>query len=411
MIALIDCNSFYASCEKVFRPDLKNKPVIILSNNDGCIVAMSREAKALGIPRGKPLFKVKDIIEKYNVTVFSSNYTLYGDISKRIMSIIIDSSDNVEVYSIDEAFANWDFNDPVKEAYNLRNKIFQWVGVPVSIGIAKTKTLAKIANHIGKKGNGIFTITEENREKVLSKTPVEDVWGIGRQNAKKLIVGGIKTALQFSKLDDYWVKKSMSIVGLRTLWELRGKPSINMEVETKEYKGIVSSKSFGEPIEDIENLLEATSAFTCDAINKLNSQKLKAKSITVYLTTNRFREGDKQYKNSICVDLPDYSNYLPDFIKAAKAGLKQIYRPGFKYKKTMVLLNNIKSQKILQPDLFSPQKTKHDKITEAVNEINIKYGKNTVSCTSNSKINRWKMRREWLSPKYTTSWEDLRRVT
>lgn len=411
MIALIDCNSFYASCEKVFRPDLKDRPVVVLSNNDGCIVAMSREAKSLGIKRGKPLFQVQELINKHNVAVFSSNYTLYGDLSKRIMNILTDASDSVEVYSIDEAFANWDFIDPIEHAEELIKKVYQWVGIPISIGIARTKTLAKIANHIAKKKGTPFVLTERNRENILTQTSIDDVWGIGRQNTLKLVHHGIKNVYQFTVMDDYWVKKNMSITGIRTLWELRGKPSIDVETETKDYKSIMSSKSFGSPIDDLENLIEATASYTADAVNKLNSQHLKARSITIYLTTNMFRKNDSQYKNSITIDLSYHTNYLPDFVKAAKAGLFQIYRKDYKYKKTAVLLSNIVHSKNIQPDLFYSTDDRKDKIQKVVLEINKKYGKNTISSITKSKDAKWRMKRENLSPRYTTSWDEIRSVT
>ncbi|MBN2618601.1 MAG: Y-family DNA polymerase [Spirochaetales bacterium] len=408
-IALIDCNSFYASCEKVFRPDLKDKPVVVLSNNDGCIVAMSPEAKKLNIPRGTPLFKLQELFKKNDVHVFSSNYTLYGDLSSRIMSLIMESSDNVEVYSIDEAFANWNFSDPLSQAADIRKKIKKWIGMPVSIGIAETKTLAKIANHIGKKeANGLFWIREEIREDILKETPIEDVWGIGRQSALFLRNKNIFTAYDFIQLEDWWVKKYMTIVALRTKWELMGKKAINMEQEVKENRAILSSKSFGNPITDLDDLIEATKSYAHDAFHKMVRQNLKAKSLSIYLTTNRFRENEKQYMNSITMDLPDYSDYLPDFIKAVDRGIRMIYKEGYKYKKTSVMFIDLRLTKELTPDIFAINDGRKDRVQKSINEINKKYGKNCVVCNiPRDTLPKWKMKRDLLSPQYTTNWEEL----
>lgn len=410
-IALVDCNSFYASCERIFRPDLKDRPIVVLSNNDGCIVAMSKEAKKLNISRGTPLFKLQDMFKQNNVKIFSSNYTLYGDISKRVMSIIMESSDTVEVYSIDEAFANWNFRDPVEESFKVRKRILNWVGMPVSIGIAETKTLAKIANHIAKKQDGVYWITENIREQILRDTPIESIWGIGRQTSLFLRARKIFTAYDFVQLEDWWVKKNLKIVTLRTKWELSGIKSIDMETEVKENKGILSSKSFGMPITDLENLIEATKSYTHDAFHKMIKQGLSAKTITFYLTTNSFKKYEKQYKNSIKIDLPDYTDYLPDFIRTVKTGIKQLYRPGYNYKKTSVMLTDLRLKKDITPDLFTLKDPRKAKIQASVNKINHKYGKGTIHCNLNKKGKpKWQMKRELLSPEYTTSWKDIPKV-
>lgn len=411
-LALIDCNSFYASCERVFRPDLVGKPIVVLSNNDGCIIAMSSEAKSLNIPRGTPTYKLKNLFKEKDVNVFSSNYTLYGDLSKRIMNIIMEASDSVEVYSIDEAFADWGFLSPIDEACKLRNKIYKWVGIPVSIGVAETKTLAKIANHIGKKARtGIFQITEDIREEILKETPIEDVWGIGRQSALLLRSKNVFTAYDLTTKEDWWVKKNLTIVGLRTKWELAGQKSIEFEEESKENRAIISSKSFGMPIEELEDLIEGTKSYVHDAFHKMVKQKLKAKSVVFYLTTNRFRDTDKQYKNSIKMDLPEYSDYLPDFIKAAEKGIRLIYREGFKYKKTSVMLINLRLTTELTPELFVLTDPRKAKLQQAVNSINSRYGKGAIGCNiTKNKNPKWKMNRDFLSPRYTTNWEDLPKI-
>lgn len=411
-IALIDCNSFYASCEKCFRPDLRNSPVVVLSNNDGCIVAMSKEAKKLDIPRGTPLFKLQNLFRSRGVKIFSSNYALYGDLSKRVMDIISLSSDSVEIYSIDEAFANWDFTDPLEEARELRKRVYKWVGIPVSIGIAETKTLAKVANHIGKKSrDGLFVITPETRESILKNTPVEDIWGIGRQKALFLRNRGVFTAWEFTQKEEWWIKKHLTIVGLRTYWELKGRPSITMEEEVKDNQAILSSKSFGNPITELIDLLEATKEYVNDALNKMIRQDLKAREITIFLMTNRFRKNDKQYRNSITIEFPSYTSYLPDFIKATDKGLRQIYRSGYRYKKTGVLLTDLKNSKDIIPDLFQIEDPRKKRIEESVKEINMKYGKGVINCNPVRKTDlKWKMRRELLSPSYTTKWGDIPKV-
>lgn len=411
-IALIDCNSFYASCEKVFRPDLKNSPIVVLSNNDGCIVAMSPEAKKLNIPRGTPLFKLKSLFKENSVEVFSSNYALYGDISKRVMSIIMDSSDIVEVYSIDEAFANWDFNRPITEAKKLRSRVLQWVGMPVSIGIAPTKTLAKIANHMGKKSrSGLFLITESNRLPILKETPIENIWGVGRETALFLRSNNIYTAYDFIKLDEWWVKKKLSIVLLRTMWELKGIPSIDMNEDAKENRAIMSSKSFGFPVTSLLDLIEATKSYARDALDKMVNQSLKAKNITIYLTTNYFKTQEKQYKNSITISFPNHTDYLPDFVSATEKGVRQIFRDGYKYKKTGVLLTDLKTKGEIIPDLFTIKDPRKEKLQKSINSINKKYGKGAIHCNLNRETSpKWEMKRERLSPRYTTDWKELPEV-
>lgn len=370
---------------------------------------MSKEAKELNIPRGTPLFKLKELFHRNNVQVFSSNYSFYGDISKRVMDIISDSSNSVEIYSIDEAFADWNFTNPITEAKKLRSNILEWVGMPVSIGIAPTKTLAKIANHIGKKyKGGLFCIDETNRINILKETPVQEIWGIGRNISNFLVQSGIKTAHDFINQDEWWVKKNITIVGLRTMWELKGIPSITFENEVKDNKAIMSSKSYGTPITELEDLIEATKSYVNDAHFKMVGQKLKARSITICLTTNFFRKQDKQYKNSITISFPDYTDYLPELISGAEKGIRQIFRAGFKYKKSSVLLTELKNRSEIIPDLFSLTDPRKDKIQECVNDLNKRYGKGTLHCNLNrDREPKWKMRREFLSPCYTTKWSDL----
>ena len=400
-IALIDCNSFYASCEKIFRPDLKDSPVVVLSNNDGCIVAMSREAKSLGIPRGEPLFKVKKILENNNVTIFSSNYTLYGDISKRVMRIISDFSTNTEVYSIDEAFTDWDFEEPFKAATELRDRIKQWVGITVSIGIAPTKTLAKLANGVGKElQSGVYRIEPTDIEKNLKTSSIRKVWGLGKQSCLLLDRYKIKTAWDLTCQKESWVKEKLSITGLRTLWELKGISAITIDNSITPLS-IVSSKSYGEKISTIDDIIEATKSFIHDAVDKLQNRSLKAKSISIYLEA-------KMGKDRITVDLPEKTNYLPFFIKAVTFGIKQIYREGRRYKKSGVIIHSLSPEKEIQGELFTSYNTKKRKLQSVVRELNCKYGRRTVHCSLNSSKNpKWGMRQNYLSKQYTTNWREL----
>ncbi|MDQ1266391.1 MAG: Y-family polymerase, partial [Bacteroidota bacterium] len=292
-IALVDCNNFYASCERVFNPKLYGKPIVVLSNNDGIIVARSDEAKALGIKMGEPLFKIQDLVRRHNIQVFSSNYTLYGDMSCRVMRVLEQYSQDVEIYSIDEAFLSlWGMerNDLTEYCRNIRNIVRQWTGITVSVGIAETKTLAKLANRIAKKnpkfGGVLNLIGDPNIEEYLKITLVEDIWGVGRQYTKFLNNHGIKTAYDFVNSNDKWIKKNMTVMGLRTCFELRGIPCIKLEYAVPAKKAIVCSRSFGKPVIEKQELHEAVSLFTTRAAEKMRRQNSAASLLTVFLRTN-----------------------------------------------------------------------------------------------------------------------------
>ncbi len=408
LYALVDCNTFYASCEKVFRPDLKGRPVIVLSNNDGCIVALSREAKALGIPRGIPLFKIQHLIDAHKIEVFSSNYTLYHDLSTRVMNTLRLFASEVEIYSIDEAFLVLKTNDSDDYASLIRRTVSTWTGVPVSVGIGKTKTLAKAANKRGKNSSsGVFDSTKCDLKGFLSNLEVEDIWGIGRQYANFLNKKGIKNAYQFSNCEDSWVKKNLTMVGLRTKWELEGKPSIALEMAPPPKKGIMSSKSFSHPVTEIIDLKEAVADYCTTASGKLRNQKSVCSFICVSLGTNYFRKSEDQYFNSATIKLAVPSAYPPDIIKAGVTGLENIFKQGFRYKRISIYLSGIEDEGSGQLDLFLETDPRKKKIMKSVDLINMKYGRNTVNCMSKRKGSDWSMKREHLSPAYTTRWEML----
>jgi DNA polymerase V len=416
IFALADCNNFYASCERVFDPSLNHKPIIVLSNNDGCIVARSNEAKALGIKMGVPYFEIKDIIDKNHVHVYSSNYTLYDSMSTRVMTILSSFTPEIELYSIDEAFLllnGINIHNLTDYLKKIRHTALRWTGIPVSIGAAKTKTLAKAANEFAKKVYGgvldLATCRESMIDELLSQLPVEDVWGIGHQYAKLLNYYNIKTAKDFKHMSAEWVKKNMTVMGTRTQMELRGTPCIDIDDQPTAQKGIMASRSFGKPVESLEDLKEAVSLYTTRAAVKLRKQNTLAGSIYVFLATNRFKPEDKQYSNGITYELPEPSDFTSDLINYAINMLEKIYREGYKYKKAGVMMVNLIPNGTLQQNLF--QKTGSDKkkaLMKVIDKINLNWGTNTVHAAATGVNNpRWKMRREFMSPKYTTSWEEL----
>lgn len=406
--ALVDCNTFYASCEKVFRPDLKHKPVIVLSNNDGCVVAMSREAKALGISRGIPLFKVEQHIKKYDIEVFSSNYTLYHDLSKRVMDILRTFAAELEIYSIDEAFLILKGEDRDNFAQLIRGTVMAWTGIPVSVGIGPTKTLAKAANSMAKKDPGGYCdFSSGDSRELLEKLEVGNIWGIGRQYTAFLNSKGIFNALQLTQQSDLWVKKNLTMVGLRTKWELEGRPSIDMEMAPPPKKGILSSKSFAYPVTEFMDLREAAADYGTTASGKLRKQGSVCRYVNISISTNNFRKGDRQYSNAATIELAVPSSYPPDIICAAQKGLTRIYRQGYKYKKITVYLTGIEEEQRGQLDLFLKEDPRKYQVMKSIDKINKKYGRNTLNCMSKRTTSHWQMKREKLSPLYTTSWKDL----
>jgi len=414
MFGLIDCNNFYASCERVFQPMLNGKPVVVLSNNDGCVIARSSEAKALGIPMGEPAYKLKELIESNRVAVFSSNYVLYGDMSHRVMCIIGTFVPDMEIYSIDEAFLHFDGFENI-DLNGLGNKLVRTVikstGIPVSLGIAPTKTLAKVANKFAKKYkqyNGVCIMdTDEKREKALKLTPIADVWGIGRQYSKKLQYHSINTAWDFTLRSKAWVRQHMGVVGERTWLELRGTACIEMERPASK-KSICTSRSFGEKLTSIEPVSEAVANFAAACAEKLRAQKSTAAVVMVFIHTNPFATNQPQYANQTVMRLPVSTNDTTEIIDYALRGLKSIFRKGYRYKKAGVIVSEISPERPLQADLFDTRdRTKYKKIMTVMDKLNASYGKQKVKIAAQGFDRKWKLKNEKLSPCYSTNLKDI----
>ncbi len=414
MIAIVDCNNFYVSCERVFNPKLEKRPVVVLSNNDGCIISRSNEAKALGIEMGSPAFKMESFLREHNVAVFSSNYALYGDFSARVMNTLAQFVPDIEIYSIDEAFLDLaEYRGDLHElGGRIRMRVKQWTGIPVSVGIAATKTLAKVANKIAKKSNGVFLLNDADTiRKTLMKLDVEKVWGIGRQYERMLRMHGIKTAYELTQAKDSWIQKSMTIVGLRLVNELRGIPSICLDTDPDPKKAICTARSFGHLLSDYESVSEALANYAATFAFKLRKQKSCANMLTVFLDTNRFRESDPQYFNSAVITLPEASNYTPDIIRHAVAGLKRIFKKGYLYKKTGIIITGLVPENQVQGNLFGQADTDRQKrLMDVVDKINSELGRDFIRTLSQGFERKWRLRQEKLSPRYTTRWEDLLNV-
>jgi len=417
MIALVDCNNFYASCERLFRPDLTEKPVVVLSNNDGCVIARSNEAKALGIPMGAPAHKWVDCIEKNHVHVFSSNYALYGDISQRVMNILARSCPEIEIYSIDEAFLNLEGLDIDPEAFSrdIVDKVKKWVGIPISIGIAPTKTLAKAANRIAKKfpeRNNVHVINnEEKRLKALKWLQVGDIWGVGRQYAKKLEYYGIRTAFDVTQQTDSFIRKYFTVVGLRTKKELMGIPCFSFENQPASKKNIATTRSFGEMLSELPDIEEAVSNHAVRCASKLRKQKSCAQNLMVFIHTNGFRPDLPQYRKNAVITLPTPTNSSTEIAKYAVALLRSIYKPGYKYKKAGVIVSGIIPEDQIQLNIFDTvDRGKYRELFRVVDKINELYGRDTIKLASQGIGRKWKLKQEKLSKRYTTRWDDLMEI-
>ncbi len=414
--AIADCNNFYASCERVFNPALRNRPVVVLSNNDGCVIARSMEAKQIGIGMGTPAFKCRKDFEKHDVKVLSSNYPLYGDMSRRVMETLSRFTDAIEVYSIDEAFMKLEIprnTEPEEYAAEIRNTVKKWTGLPVSIGLAPTKTLAKIANFFCKKNelrNGVLDIsTPEKIDACLKRIPVSEIWGIGKNYAQFLESRGIQTGLDLKNTPDRWVKKNLKVTGLRTVNELRGIPCIQLEEVIEPRKGILSSRSFGKPVDDPVFLSEAVHTYIARAAEKLRDQHSLATRVQVFLKTNKYSPDFPYYNESASVSLPGPSAFTPDLAAAAEKALQEIWLPGLYYQKAGVMLHGIVDAGSVQGNFFADKKPekKQTSLMEAVDGLNRKLGKNSLWYASSGDEKPWKMKQEYKSPSYTTKWDDL----
>ncbi len=405
MFGLVDCNNFYASCERVFNPSLNGKPIVVLSNNDGCVIARSNEAKVLGIKMGVPAYQIKGLVKQHDVAVFSSNYVLYGDMSGRVMSMLAELAPEIEVYSIDEAFLNL---EGIQNLQILGSEIVRQVtrgtGIPVSVGIAPTKTLAKVANKFAKKYpayNRLCIIdTEDKRTKALQLTGIGDVWGIGRKQAAKLEKQGVRTAYDFTQLPGSYVRKNMTVTGERIWKELRGISCIDMEIAPPAKKQICTSRSFGKMVEDIDTMSEAIATHASTCAKKLRQQKSYAMSLMVFIHTNNFREDLPQYWKNTIVQLPIPTSDTLEIVEYALSGLKTIFMEGYQYKKAGVIITEITTN--AQLGLFdSIDRDKRERLMQVVDKINGKF-QHHVKLAVQGSGRDWKLKQEQLSQRYTT---------
>jgi DNA polymerase V len=414
--ALIDCNNFYASCERVFNPSFKNRPVVILSNNDGCVIARSKEAKELEIPMGIPEFKVRPLIKKFDIAVCSSNYALYGDMSQRVIETVQSLTPNIEVYSIDEAFAEI-FGETHEEIEDMgrkiRKRIFQWTGMPVSVGIAGTKTLAKIANETAKEDeslNGVLYLSNCNHiEKTLKTIPAGDVWGIGRNYTLMLEKQGVRTAWDLRSLPDRKARRLMNVTGLRTVWELRGKPCLEIEQGRDKRKGILSSRSFGKPVYYMSELKEAVSTFTSRAAEKLRAQESVATNLSVVLVSDKYSAPGMPYKfgKTLVLANPTANTGILSYLSGLC--VEELFNEGQKYKKAWVMLTGLIPGTEVQGDLFNGNhySGKDYRLMESLDEINARFGRRTLMAASTGISQSWQMKQQYLSRRYTTRWDEL----
>ena len=418
MFALVDCNNFYASCERVFQPKLENSPVVILSNNDGCVISRSNEAKTLGIPMGAPAFKYLNVFKKKQVNVFSSNYPLYGDMSQRIMKILSMHTPNIEIYSIDEAFLDFKgfkYCDLEKEALLLKRKIKRWTGIPVSIGIAPTKALAKIANKIAKKyvhkTKGVYLINSEKQiSNALKWTKVEDIWGVGRQYKKLLIRNGVVTANDFCKLPDQWVKKNMSILGLRLKKDLKGDSCIGLDEENPGKRSIATTRSFKEVIKKYWEIEERVVTYASICSQKLRYQNSNCKTIIVFIRTSSHLASKQQYYNSSLVNLPNPTNSAITIAKYANMGLRRIFKKNINYKKAGVILTDLTPSDSKQLNLFQNTGNTHGDLMKIIDKIHLRFGESLLKLGNQDLNQTWMMRQEHLSSRYTTDINEIIKV-
>ena len=414
-IALIDCNSFYVSCERLFNPKIRRLPVVVLSNNDGCIISRSNEAKALGIKMGEPYFKARNIIIKNNVQVFSSNYSLYGDISRRVMRTLKRFNSKIEVYSIDEAFLDLsNFSDKeVKDVgKEIRNTVLQWTGIPTSIGIAETKTLSKVANHIAKKQkSGVVSLVNiKDLDPILEKVEVRDIWGVGKQLSKFYIKNGIYNAKQLKNASNTWIKKTKNVLSSRTAMELRGVPCIEIETKQAKRKSCCVSRSFGKKVEKLRELKESVTSYCLNAAEKIRSESLVCKSITVFIRTSPFQNKGIFYSNSKTIDFPIATNNSIEIVKNALEGLDLIYKDRFKYQKAGIILSGL-SDSEKGNSLFKSTKDERIKnLMQSIDNTNYRYGRSTSSLASAGINKKWSMRRQYSSKIDTADFYSLPKI-
>ena len=413
-IALVDCNSFYVSCERLFNPSIIKKPVIVLSNNDGCVISRSTEAKALGIKMGEPYFKVQQIVKKNDVKVFSSNYSLYGDISRRVMKTLKQFSPQIEIYSIDEAFLNLSsIKDENLIGYGnkIRKTILKWTGIPTSIGIASTKTLSKAANHIAKKEkSGVFNLINLKQiDKILSEIKINEVWGVGRQLTKFYIKNGITTAYQLKNIHNDWIRKNTNVLGSRTAMELKGIPCVSLEIHQEKRKNCCVSRSFGRKVTKLEELSESITTHCLNAAEKIRLDNQATKRITVFIRTSPFQKNKNYYANSKDIDLPIRTNDSIELVKQALIALKYIYKKGYRYQKVGIILSELNDIDIYKKNLFSSinSEEKRIKLMKALDYTNIKYGRHALSIAQAGLKKKWNIKKQHSSKIDTACFDSL----
>ena len=413
-IALVDCNSFYVSCERLFNPKIQKKAVIVLSNNDGCVISRSREAKDLGIKMGEPYFKVKELVKKNKVEVYSSNYALYGDISRRVMKVLKTFSPKVEIYSIDEAFIDLSFIDEKGvEDYGreIRSRVLKWTGIPTSVGIASTKTLSKVANHIAKKEKAGVIYLNTNIDEKLKKFPIEDVWGVGKQLSKFYHKNNISNAYDLKNVSNTWVKKGTNVLGAKTAMELRGIPCIDLQIDQEKRKNCCVSRSFGRKVKDLNELEESVITHCLNAAEKIRADDQIAKTITVFIRTSPFDKNRRYYSNSKTIDLAIPTSNSIELIKNAVKALTDIYKYGYAYQKAGIILSGLKDANQNDQNLLTPLlENKSKKLMKAIDYTNTKYGRYAISIAQAGLSKGWKMRREHSSKIDTASFDSLPKI-
>lgn len=413
-IALVDCNNFYVSCERLFRPDLLTSPVVVLSNNDGCVVSRSNEAKSLGVRMGQPWFECKQLVEDHGLFALSSNYALYADLSNRVMSILSKYSPRTEVYSIDECFVDLTGTPKLRDvSYQMREHVIKWTGIPVCVGVGPTKTLAKLANHVAKKhprSKGVFNyndLTDAQKSKLLSQITVDEVWGIGRKLTKRLAAHDVHTAEDLRNAHTPTLRAEFGVVIEKTQRELQGVACVDMQEVEPNKQQIISSRSFGEMTQDLDVLKDAMSTFVASACAKLRSQESHASVIQVFLQTNRFRKDLQQYTPSLAIPLPMPTNDSLVVNKWACHLVELMFKPEYLYKKAGVVLSEIAPSTHYQGDLLEPAVTSNQKLMTAIDQLNSRFGRGAVKISTQGAHKTWQMRQERKSPNYTTEWCDL----
>jgi len=413
-IALVDCNSFYVSCERLFNPSISKKPVIVLSSNDGCVISRSTEAKIIGIKMGEPYFKVEKIVKENDVKTFSTNFSLYGDISRRVMKTLKQFSPQMEIYSIDEAFLNLSSiknENLLEHAYQIRKTILKWTGIPTSIGIARTKTLSKAANYIAKKEKSgvIDLINSKKIDEILSRVKINDVWGVGRQLTKFYIKNGITTACDLKNMHNGWIKKNTNVFGSRTAMELQGIPCISLDPYQEKRKNCCVSRSFGKKVTKLEELNAAVTTHCLNAAEKIRLDNQTVKKITVFIRTSPFQKNQNYYANSKDVDLAIRTNDSIELVKQAMLALKKIYKKGYRYQKAGIIFSGLTDNISFNKNLFSKinNEEKRIKLMRAIDNTNIKYGRNALSIAQAGFKKNWNAKRKHSSKIDTASFNLL----